>query len=491
MRSALRSMLGGLITVGLTASAGFGAGFQVPEQGAASMALGMGFIGRANDLSAMYHNPAGLTQLEGRNLYLGVAGISPTAEYSRKPGKTTPVGGLYGVDTASTVQFPVAKTKDDLVPVPAVGYGQRLGGDEGKLALGVGITAPYGLRSDYASTGPQRYMTTSISLTTIYAGPYLAYQATKAISVGAGVQYVYGKAKLGQHINYGGSLLQTAAAQQRAGNATLMTLLSTRLVGSATSPGNPVSMNENPAFDGVMEVADATDQGLSFNIGVLGKVNDQLHVGATFRKGVALKVEGDVSVDIPDTLTRFTTAVNTLNPAFPKWQDVSTTGSTTVNLPDVYGLGFCYQPIAKMQLTGDFNWNRWNTYKNLDFAFGDSAAYFPGHSSNPRDWENAIAIRVGGEYAVAGGQALRLGYLYDQEPIPDESVGPELPTNDRNGITLGYGLTMGKATIDLAYCHLFIKDRTVTSSWRGPSAIPVGDYTAAANIAGLTLSYRM
>jgi long-chain fatty acid transport protein len=486
MRKPLSTILVALALVGLAVSAVLGAGFQIPEQGSASMALGMGYIGRADDLSAMYHNPAGLTQLQGHNFYLTVAGISPSATYTRMPaiatGDSATSNGTrfpyYGVNAASPVNYDKAKTKSDLIPVPAMAYGTRLGGSLEKFAVGFGVNAPYGLSSKYAEDGPQRYMSTHISLTTIYAGPYVAWQATPKVSVGAGVQYVYGKAELGLHANYGGALLLMAR-----GNATLAAALPT--IVAAVHGASVADLNENTALDGVVEVTDGSDQGVSANVGVLCKVSDRLQVGATYRKGVALKVEGDVALTVPALVTQATGGL---------MQSLKTTGGTTVNLPDVVGVGVSYQPTDKVSLLGDFNWNRWSSYKNLDFDFAANdaspqvAAYFPD-SKNPRDWENAFAVRLGGEYQLNETQALRLGYLFDQEPIPDESVGPELPTNDRNGITLGYGVKLGKATVDLAYCHLFIKDRTVTRSIR--SNPPVGDYTGSANIGGITLSYHL
>ncbi len=61
----------------LSSSMIFGAGFQIPEQGVASMGMGMAGIGKADDLAAIYHNPAGLAAQKGTNLYVDVAGIGP------------------------------------------------------------------------------------------------------------------------------------------------------------------------------------------------------------------------------------------------------------------------------------------------------------------------------------------------------------------------------------------------------------------------------
>ena len=51
-------------------------GFQINEHGAKAMGMGGAFTAVANDASAIYWNPAGLTQLSGTQLMLGTTLIS-------------------------------------------------------------------------------------------------------------------------------------------------------------------------------------------------------------------------------------------------------------------------------------------------------------------------------------------------------------------------------------------------------------------------------
>src|ERR1700744_2233418 len=60
---------------GLT-SQSFGLGFRIPDQGAAATARGDAFVATADDPSAIYYNPAGITQLQGTSILLGAYGIS-------------------------------------------------------------------------------------------------------------------------------------------------------------------------------------------------------------------------------------------------------------------------------------------------------------------------------------------------------------------------------------------------------------------------------
>jgi len=49
----------------LSASTSFAAGFRLPEAGNKANAMGFAFTAQADNPSAIYYNPAGLTQLEG------------------------------------------------------------------------------------------------------------------------------------------------------------------------------------------------------------------------------------------------------------------------------------------------------------------------------------------------------------------------------------------------------------------------------------------
>ena len=81
-------LLSVLLVLVLTASTSFAAGFRLPEAGAKAMGMGFAFTAQADDPSAIYYNPAGLTQLKGQNVMLGLTYVRENgAEYHG----TTPV----------------------------------------------------------------------------------------------------------------------------------------------------------------------------------------------------------------------------------------------------------------------------------------------------------------------------------------------------------------------------------------------------------------
>lgn len=68
----------------------FSNGFQINEQGAKALGMGGAFVAQADDPTAVYFNPAGITQLDRTQVSFGVSPIMPYASFkSDNTGKTT------------------------------------------------------------------------------------------------------------------------------------------------------------------------------------------------------------------------------------------------------------------------------------------------------------------------------------------------------------------------------------------------------------------
>src|SRR5665647_2102944 len=136
-------MVSVLLVLLFTASTSFAAGFRLPEAGAKAMGMGFAFTGQADDPSAIYFNPAGLTQLKGQNVMVGVT-------YIRENGATftgtTPLTlntGTGSFDSKSETQ----KSLDFFIP--NLYYTKTT--SDGYFAYGVGIFSPFGLGQEYNS----------------------------------------------------------------------------------------------------------------------------------------------------------------------------------------------------------------------------------------------------------------------------------------------------------------------------------------------------
>ena len=174
-----------LLVLLFTASTSFAAGFRLPEAGVKAMGMGFAFTAQADDPSAIYFNPAGLTQLKGQNVMVGVT-------YVRENGNE--FTGTTPVDNQTAIKSETQKSLDFYIPNA---YYTRTTAD-GYIAYGVGIFAPFGLGQEYndKNTSIFRNQITTIDLQTIVVNPTIAFKINEALSVGFGVDWMYGKAKL-------------------------------------------------------------------------------------------------------------------------------------------------------------------------------------------------------------------------------------------------------------------------------------------------------
>ena len=173
-----------LLVLLFTASTSFAAGFRLPEAGAKAMGMGFAFTAQADDPSAIYFNPAGLTQLKGNNLKLGVTYVKEN-------------GGTFSGTTPLTGGAQVSETQKDLdFYIPNFFYANS--NPSTGFAWGVGVYAPFGLGQEYENrnTSYFRNQITKIDLQTIVVNPTIAFKINEALSVGAGIDFLYGKAEL-------------------------------------------------------------------------------------------------------------------------------------------------------------------------------------------------------------------------------------------------------------------------------------------------------
>lgn len=86
----MRKLLVALSIIGITTSLAYSNGFQINEQGAKALGMGGAFVAQADDPSAVYFNPAGITQLEKFQFSIGISPITPSATFkSDQTGKDT------------------------------------------------------------------------------------------------------------------------------------------------------------------------------------------------------------------------------------------------------------------------------------------------------------------------------------------------------------------------------------------------------------------
>jgi long-chain fatty acid transport protein len=168
-----------LISLGLIPASVGAAGYYLPNQDAFATARGNAFVASADRPSAVFYNPAGLTQLE-----------SPEAEV-----------GIYAIDLGTEVTKGHERfgAKSEWQAVPHLYYGQPI---NDKLAWGFGINSPFGLGNHWGQGSPFRTVVTEAKLIYVATTLAVAYDVTDTLSVGAGVSYNYANLMLEQGLGY-------------------------------------------------------------------------------------------------------------------------------------------------------------------------------------------------------------------------------------------------------------------------------------------------
>ena len=238
------------LALSLTPLAAFGNGLRLPSQDAFATARGEAFVATADNPSAIYYNPAGLTQSTNTQIRSGIYGLYYDPTY--QPPKGAPnEGKTYGIKeqfAASPQFFFSSKLKD--LPVTA----------------GLGIYAPYGGAMKWPSDTGFRTIGTQSSVSYLRFNPAVAVKLCDQFSFGAGLMVDYSKINLDQ------GLL-------------------------------PQSGQNYFHFNG-------DGWGVGYNVGALWHPIEQISVGATFRSQTSFSMNGYTSMEQPPIISRTTLPAN-------------------------------------------------------------------------------------------------------------------------------------------------------------------------------------
>jgi long-chain fatty acid transport protein len=157
----------------------FALGFRNPDQDARATGQGEAFVAQADDASAIYYNPAGLTQLRGTEITSGAMFSFPN---SRLQG-AGPGGEM------NTMAF-----------LPHFYASTDLGAPQSPWRFGLGFNVPFGNAAEFSKNGPFRYIATETSLSVFNIQPTVAYQVNEQLSLGAGLNVYYGQTELNNRV---------------------------------------------------------------------------------------------------------------------------------------------------------------------------------------------------------------------------------------------------------------------------------------------------
>ncbi|HEY7114980.1 MAG TPA: TonB-dependent receptor [Tepidisphaeraceae bacterium] len=231
-----RFVSGAIVVFAMAAPRASGGGFEVPMQSASAAGQADAFTAQADDPSAIFYNPAGITQLRGTNISAGVMALYAEWRFDADQGD--------GQAMRLTSILPHVYAESDF------------GLD--RWRFGFGIDNGFGINEDWGNKGPLRFLSNEAQLAVINLQPTVAYRATDNLSFGLGVNFYFGQALLQRNV----------------------------LLGPPPTPEGDFHFRGSAWSYGVTP-------------GVLWRIDDHNSVGAFYRSPFTLDFGGDANLKIP------------------------------------------------------------------------------------------------------------------------------------------------------------------------------------------------
>lgn len=385
-----------LIAVIVVATALYGGGWQINEHGARSMGFGGAWASRALDLSAMYSNAAGLTNMKGINVMLGGTIIMPSSKF-QGPGAATTV-----TEMKSQTFFP-----------PNL-YGSYQVNE--KLFVGLGVFAPFGLGTEWDPNWVGRRLSVKSDMQVIYVNPTVAYKINDQLSVGGGISLVFGSVELSYRVPTYSSL----------------------------APPTP------SATDGTASLEADASTAVSFNLGVLYKFNDKLSVGASYRTLADVEFKGTAKFTGMSALqTFFPGGDGSAKLPMPSNLQIGVSYQVMPKLVAAFDFQYVgWSAYEKLEV------------KIANGPASPLGVLQTSPAPSVQNYDDGMLYRFGAEYEVNDKLMVRGGLVFDMTPQPTEKMEPRLPDWDKTDVTLGAGYKVNEnITVDVAYMMILSTGR--------------------------------
>ncbi|CAM2067430.1 Outer membrane protein transport protein [Sulfidibacter corallicola] len=294
----------------LTATPAWASGFGVYEQGVQSSGMAGAYVARAEDASAVYHNPAGLAQLPFQELAFSVRPAASKSFYSNA-GQTT-----YDSDPTFSA-------------LPSIFWNSP---SFGRFAFGIGTTASHHYELDWEEADyPGRFLSTGSEF---YAQDLLAGFAVKlAPAWSFGITYRYTQAEYRIDRNL----------------------------------ARPIGELGNPVFYEASESSDVDGDGTGYIVGLQYYPSRKFSIGFSYQSAIDLNMDGDrtfaqaTRLDDQRAITDFGGAFN------------DTTLATSLELPQRYQVGFATRVTIRTRVEFDLSLEDWSSVDQQVFVAADGS----------------------------------------------------------------------------------------------------------------------
>jgi long-subunit fatty acid transport protein len=424
-----------------------------------AQASGLGCVTRAqpNLPTSIFRDPAAIVDFERRALEVNLTGFSPTVTFSNgvNPEEVTGAQHVYPL-------------------VSAAFTGARLGDN---VAWAVGVEPIGGFGSDFmlqhellsgSEGAPVGYETFFAALK---AGPAVAWRFAPGWSVGGSVSLTYAQIR-----DFRMPFTLPASAPLGMGG---LAQLDPGVYGPLFQQFTELTAyGDSQDYDGFGWTADVgvryqRDDGLAFAaswtprrpIGLDGGTAE-IDMTAQFQQMLGAMVMARTQA-YGETMEQAQAAVMAQlgQAGLDLGAGVSSTyaAATEINLPMTVGAGLSAPLSSSVRLAGEVEWRQWSkaqstmpflltegTNANLNLMMNGDPTDATFSYPFPLEWQDTWTAKVGLEYLRPSGWGFRGGYLYGENPVPDNTVFIAFPAIATNAVTLGTTVPLGSVGLDLS-----------------------------------------
>lgn len=164
---------------------------------------------------------------------------------------------------------------------------------------------------------------------------------------------------------------------------------------------------------------DGSSTDFGYNLALMVKPTPELSLAATYRSNINLTIEGNAKL--------YSGATMVYN------------GDASVTIPDPAAFNFAAAyTFGNTTVEAVFERTLWSSYDSLDFEYpvsiGGLAPYFD--DPKPKNWKDTNSYRLGVTQKYDQWTAMA-GIAYDETPVPESTLGYELPDSDAIIVSLG------------------------------------------------------
>jgi long-chain fatty acid transport protein len=390
----------------------YGSGFAVYTQGASALGQGNAVIAHGDDPTAIFYNPALINKLAGTQVSLGTTLMFPSREFTSDSTGTT------------------AETRDTLF-YPSTFYLTHRFNET--VSAGLGIFSPFGLATDWGGDWEGRYITTKSRLQTFTINPVASVRLTPAVTVAAGIDVLVLNATLEKKLR-------------------------------STALGIP-----GPAFD-IGQKFEGDGVGVGYNVGVLFELPYDIALGASYRSGTRVRVEGDSSASgAPAAIAPL----------------LNSPGNTLLYLPRQVNAGIAYKGLPSLVVEAGLRWEGWSSFDRLGISLDNGQSQV-----TPRNWQDVFGFNVGATYRLNERVALLGGYLFGNSPVPDSTFDPSIPDADTHVFSVGADVSLDRFRLSGSYAYQLLEERVKKNNIPVPPGQANGTYDSDIHMIALNLVYR-